>query len=51
MSLIYLIVAIVIIGILVVGESYLPIDGRIVRLLQAATILIGALLLADRYLV
>ncbi len=51
MSLITLVVALIIIALLIYGAGYLspPLDGNIVRLIQAAIILIGALLLAQRF--
>lgn len=51
MDLVMLIVALIIIALLVYGASYLspPLDGNIVRLIQAAIILIGAVLLAQKF--
>lgn len=51
MSLIALVVALIIIALLVYGAGFLspPLDGNIIRLIQAAIIIIGALLLAQKY--
>jgi len=46
--LILLIVALVVIGLLVYAEGLLPFDRRIVQLLQAATILLGAVVILQR---
>jgi len=47
--LISLIIGLVLIFALVIAEGYLPIDGRIVRLIQALTAIVGVLLLVQRY--
>jgi len=51
MTLIALVIALIIIALLVYGAGYLspPLDAGIVRIIQAAVIIIGALLIAQRY--
>ena len=48
-ELISLIIAIVVLAVLVWAEGLLPIDPWIVRIIQAATAIIGALLLVQRF--
>jgi len=49
--LISLIIWIVVIALLVWAEGLLPIDPTVVRIIQAATAIIGVLLIAQRFLV
>jgi hypothetical protein len=48
--LISLVIWIVIIGLLVWAEGILPIDPTVVRIIQAATAIVGVLLIAQRFL-
>jgi len=43
-----LIVGLIIVAALVWAESYLPFDGRAVQLIQAATAILGVVLVAQR---
>lgn len=49
-ALIIVIIGLIIIAALVYGESFLspPLDGNLVRLIQAATVIGGVLLIAQR---
>lgn len=47
-ALVVIIVGLILIGVLVYGEGLLPIDPTLVRFIQAATVILGALLIAQR---
>ena len=49
-SLIVVVIGLILIAALVYGENYLspPLDGGLVRLIQAATVIVGVLLIAQR---